>query len=189
MLKYYARTFLPWIVLAVGSTITPTVGALAGLATALVLLALDRRAGRELAELTLDISTAMFMAVWSVVVVALPHSPLLGYGTALSMAWLAVTAWLGLALGRPFVAAIARHQVDENAARAPLFRRMCGVITAVWAACFTLEALTLAMVQSQFSHALGIQIACKVAFIAAAACFTAVYSDTVRKQAARLQLV
>ncbi|MEU6561765.1 hypothetical protein [Nocardia nova] len=183
MLKYYARSFLPWIVLAVGSGVDNRVGALGGLLTSVVLLAADRRAGRRAEEITLDLSTAGFMAVFSAVAVALPDSRLLDYGAALAMVWLAVTAWTSLALRRPFTLGIARRSVSAEIARLPAFVRINVVITTVWAVCFTSEAVALAYVQSHAPHNVAALVACKAGLVSAAAIFTARYPEYARRRA------
>lgn len=188
MLKYYARTFLPWIVLAVGSGFDNRAGALAGLITAVALIVVDRRAGRRIDELILELSTAVFMAAFAACAVALPQSPVFDYGTSLSMGWLAVVAWAGLTVRRPFTLGIARRQVEEQIARTPQFLQFNMTITLVWAVCFTLEAVTLAFAQQYAPHALPVLIACKVGFLAAAAIFTARYSALAQRRAAAFEL-
>ncbi|WP_328387501.1 hypothetical protein [Nocardia sp. NBC_00416] len=183
MLKYYARSFLPWIVLAVGSGVDNRVGALGGLLTSVVLLAADRRAGRRADETILDLSTAGFMAVFSVLTVALPDSSLLDYGAALAMAWLAVTAWASLAARRPFTLGIARRTVSADIARLPAFIRINTVVTLVWALGFTCEAASLAYVQARAPHNVLALVACKVGVVAVAAIFTARYPAYARRRA------
>ncbi|WP_227984974.1 hypothetical protein [Nocardia spumae] len=183
MSKYYARTFLPWIVLAVGSGVDNRVGAVDGLIAALVLIAADRRAGRRFDELILDLSTTGFMALFALWSVFAPDSPALDYGTALAMAWLGATAWLSLALRRPFTRGIARRTVSEEIARTTAFERVNVIITLVWALCFTLEAVSLAVVRYRSPHSVVALVACKVALVAAAAIFTARYPEYARRRA------
>ncbi|QIS17188.1 hypothetical protein [Nocardia terpenica] len=183
MLKYYARTFLPWIVLAVVSGFDYRAGATAGLAAALVLLVDDRRVGTAWDAMVLDLSSAAYMAVLTVLSWSAPNLALLHYGTALSFGWLAVTAWLGLAIGRPFTAGIARRSVSEFVAGTPLFRRVNVVITAAWAVCFTLDAATLAALQRWATSNTAALLVCKFGFFAAAAIFTARYPALVQRRA------
>lgn len=182
MWKYYARSFVPWIVLAVGSGVDNRVGAIGGLISAGVLIGVGRRAGRGPDELILDLSTAGFMALFGLVAVARPDAPLLDYGTALAMGWLAATAWLSLALRRPFTLGIARRRVPEQIAGTTAFVRTNVIITTVWALCFTAEALLSAYVQHRTPHALAALIVCKVGFVAVAALFTARYPELVRRR-------
>ncbi|MEV5647766.1 hypothetical protein AB0L57_05870 [Nocardia sp. NPDC052254] len=183
MLKYYARSFLPWIVLAVASGVDNRVGALGGLLTSLVLLAADRRAGRQVDEVILDLSTAGFMAVFAAWALAAPDSPVLDYGAALAMVWLAATAWLSLALRRPFTLGIARRSVSADIARLPAFIRINVVVTTVWAVGFTCEAVALTLVQHNAPHNVAAMVVCKVGIVGAAALFTARYPEYARRRA------
>lgn len=136
----YVRGFLPWIVLAIASsTFGWQWGAVAALAVTVGLLVQDRRAGREIGALELG-GAVYFVALAALAFVA-PHSPLESYDGALSSAWLAVIAGIGLATGRPFTLAVARASVDETTARHPMFLHVNTVITAVWAASFAGTAL------------------------------------------------
>lgn len=136
----YVRGFLPWIVLAIASsTFGWQWGAPAALLVALALMVQDRRAGREAGAL--EIGGAVYFAALAAVAVLAPHSPLEAYDGALSSAWLAAIAGIGLATGRPFTLAIARRSVDEETARHPVFLRVNTVITAAWAASFAVTAL------------------------------------------------
>ncbi|RDH09815.1 hypothetical protein [Tsukamurella pulmonis] len=136
----YVRGFLPWIVLAIASSVFGWQwGAVAAFAAGVVLLSQDRRAGRQPGELELG-GLTYFLALALLAFVA-PHSPLEAYDGALSSAWLAVIAGVGLAMGRPFTLAIARRSVDERTARHPMFLHINTVITAVWAASFATTAL------------------------------------------------
>ncbi|MGF6881531.1 hypothetical protein ABIA39_002221 [Nocardia sp. GAS34] len=183
MIKNYARSFLPWIVFAVVSGFDVRAGAVAGLAAALILLINERRSGMPWDALILDISTGAYMLVIAVLACAAPHLAVLQYGTALSFGWLAVTAWFGLAIGRPFTTGIARRQVDEFIATTPLFRRINVVITTVWAICFTLDAVTLTVLQMRYPHATTPLLIAKFGFFVLAAVFTARYPDIARRRA------
>lgn len=136
----YARGFLPWIVLAIASSALGwRWGAVAALAVTLALLVQDRRAGREVGAL--ELGGGVYFVALAVLAFVAPHSPLDAYDGALSSAWLAVIAGLGLATGRPFTLAIARGSVDEQTARHPKFLHVNTVITAVWTASFAGTAL------------------------------------------------
>ncbi|MBW8483883.1 hypothetical protein [Actinomadura parmotrematis] len=182
MAKHYALTFLPWIALAVVSGVSDAAGALAGLAAALVLLAVRRRGGHRPAALVLEYSSAVYMAVLSAVALAAPDAAALRYGASLAIGWLALTAWGGLAIGRPFTEGIARRRVTAEIAARPLFRRIMVTVTAVWAAGFTVTALALAAVQYAAPHQTALLIACKVAGFALPAAFTARYPEHARKR-------
>ncbi|NUW41932.1 hypothetical protein [Nonomuraea rhodomycinica] len=185
MLKYYGRTFLPWIALAVVSGFDARTGAITGLAAALVLLALDRlRSGIAWNALILETSTTVYMALLTALSFAAPGSPVLGYGASLAIAWLAVTAWGTLAAGRPFTEGIARRQVEAHIAATERFRQINVVITRAWAVGFTLTAIALACVQHWAPQAVAVLVACKVAGFTLPAVFTARYTARARERAA-----
>lgn len=136
----YVRGFLPWIVLAIASsTLGWQWGAVAALAATVGLLVQDRRAGREAGAL--ELGGAVYFVALAAIAFAAPHSPLEAYDGALSSAWLAVIAGIGLATGRPFTLAVARRSVDAETAGHPLFLHVNMVITGVWAASFAATAL------------------------------------------------
>ncbi|MQY26840.1 hypothetical protein [Nocardia aurantia] len=182
MLKYYARTFLPWILLAVVSGFDERAGALAGLTAAVLLLIDDRRKGTPWDAMILDASSAAYMAVLSVLTLVAPHLAVLRYGTSLAIGWLAITAWAGLAAGQPFTIGIARRSVSEFVASTAVFRRINIVITTVWALCFTIDAVVLAVLQHWAPHNVPLLVICKVGFFTAAAIFTVRYPKVVQRR-------
>lgn len=182
MAKYYARTFLPWIVLAVVSGFDARTGAAAGLAAALALLGQDLRRGHRTDALILEISTSAFMALLTALAFAAPGSPVLDYGASLAIGWLAATAWGTLLVRRPFTEGIARRQVTAEIAGTALFRRINRVITAVWAGSFTAMAAALGAVQHWNPHDTALLVAVKVAGFAVPAVFTARYPGIARKR-------
>lgn len=182
MPKYYARTFLPWIVLAVASGFDDQAGAVAGLVTALVLLGQDLRRGHRADALILEISTSVYMAALTALAFTVPDSSVLDYGASLAIGWLAITAWGTLVLRRPFTAGIARRRVSAEIAATGLFTRVNRVITAVWAAGFTVTAVVLGLVQHWAPDATALLVAVKVAGFTVPAVFTARYPDRARKR-------
>ncbi|MCP2334974.1 hypothetical protein [Actinomadura rupiterrae] len=182
MLKYYGLTFLPWIILAVVSGSNPQAGAAAGLAAALALLAADVRRGLRWDGLLLEISTAVFLAAFTVLVFMAPHAAAVHYGASLSIGWLALTAWGTIAAGVPFTEGIARRQVSAEIAATALFHRIAVVLTSAWAAAFTVSATCLGLVQHFAPHQTGLLVAVKVACFAAPAWFTRWYPEVARKR-------
>ncbi|MQY06785.1 hypothetical protein [Actinomadura macrotermitis] len=182
MLKYYGLTFLPWITLAVVADIDDRAGAAAGLAVALAVLVLQRRSGQPWGAQILECSTAVYMAALTAFAVSAPDAGILKYGAALAIGWLAVTAWGGLAIGRPFTEGIARRDVTAEVAATGLFRSIVTVIAVVWATGFTLTAIALACVQHWAPHQTALLIAVKVAGFAVPAVFTARYPEAARKR-------
>jgi hypothetical protein len=182
MATYYVRTFLPWILLAVVSGHDDQAGAVAGLVAALVLLAQDLRRGHRAGSLVLEISTLAYMALLTVVAFTAPGSPVLDYGASLSIGWLAGTAWGTLLLGRPFTAGVARRSVPAEIAATGLFTRISRVLTAVWAAGFTVVAVALGCVQHWAPEDTALLVAVKVAGFTVPAVVTARYPEIARKR-------
>ena len=182
MPKYYARTFLPWILLAVISGFDDRAGAVAGLVAALALLAQDVRRGHRADALILEISTAVFMAALTALAFTVPGSAVLDYGASLAIAWLGATAWGTLLARRPFTAGIARRQVSAEIAGTALFARINRVITTVWAASFTVMAAALGLVQYWTPDDTALLVAVKIAGFAVPAVFTARYPEAARKR-------
>ncbi|TBO58597.1 hypothetical protein EYS09_16540 [Streptomyces kasugaensis] len=145
----YLRSFIPWLVYAGVSSIGWQWGALAGLVLAVVLLAADRAAGLSLETRVLEYGTIVFFAALTALAFARPDSGLQAYGSALSVGWLALIAWLSIAVRRPFTTAIARRMAPPEVWETPLFRRINTVLTAVWALSFTLTAIAQAIVSAQ----------------------------------------
>ncbi|WP_141581766.1 hypothetical protein [Actinomadura sp. WMMA1423] len=182
MPKYYARTFLPWILLAVVSGFDDRAGAASGLVAALVLLGLDLRRGHRADSLILEASTSVFMAALTALAFTVPGSPVLDYGASLAIGWLALTAWGTLLIGRPFTAGIARRQVTAEIAATDLFRSINRVLTAVWAASFTVLAAALGCVQHWSPDATALLVAVKVTGFVGPAVFTARYPESARRR-------
>ncbi|MGW3243519.1 hypothetical protein [Streptomyces sp. NPDC001070] len=183
----YLRSFLPWIAFAVVATeIDWRFGALAGLLLSIGLVVLDRRAGRSPDQMVIELSSGVFFALLAALAFAAPDSPLEPYNTALSLGWLALTAWGSLAVRRPFTLGIAKTMVPPEVWGNRVFLRTNVIITAVWAVSFTVNAALLAVLLAAAPHALAAIIAVKVCGFAVPAVFTVRYSRAVaaRRQAA-----
>lgn len=181
---HYLRGFAPWIVYACLSPLGWQWSALAGLVTGLALIAMNLKAGLAADALVLECSTALFFAALTAVAFAAPHSSVSRYGGALSFAWLAVTAWATLALRRPFTLGIARRTTPREFWHTPQFLRINVVITAVWAAAFTLTALALAAC-GPAGGGTGLKITFQVLGFVAPAVFTARYPKIMQARYAR----
>jgi hypothetical protein len=176
--------FLPWIVYAVIATGDEwRWGAIAGLGIALILVVLDRRAGKGWDEMVIETSAAAFFACLTALSLAAPHSPLTPYGPALVNVWLAGTAWGSLAARKPFTLGIARTMAPPEVWETPRFYRVNAIITAVWAVAFTVAAISLTLVLSVSPHATAAVITIKVLAFAVPAVFTAWYPKFVRRRA------
>lgn len=182
MLLYYVRTFLPWIVLAVVSGWNDKAGALAGLATVLLLLAQDLLRGHRADSLILELSTVVFMALLSALAFAAPDSSLMDYGASMAIGWLALTAWGTVLAGRPFTEGVARRDVDAEIAATDLFKRITMVIAIVWAISFTVMAVVLAYVQHAAPDDTALLVAVKVAGFSIPAVFTGRYPAIAQKR-------
>ncbi|MGW0806087.1 hypothetical protein [Nonomuraea sp. NPDC002799] len=178
--------FLPWIVYAVIATGDEwRWGAITGLAIAVVLVVIDRRAGKGWDEMVIEASAAVFFACLTVFSLLAPHSPLTPYGPALVNVWLAGTAWGSLAVRRPFTLGIARTMAPREVWETPRFYRVNLIITAVWGAAFTIAAISLTLILNVSPHATALVIAVKVLSFCVPAVFTAWYPKRVRSVSAR----
>ncbi len=144
----YLRSFAPWIIFALVSLVDWRFGALAGVLSSAVVLGRAHRRGEALDGQILELSSTVFFVLLTVVAFADPHSALKGWAAAASLLWLAATAWLSLAVARPFTLGIARQTVPQSLWGNPVFRQVNMVITAVWAATFTVIGIGTALCQT-----------------------------------------
>jgi hypothetical protein len=179
----YLRGFAPWIAFAAVSAAGWQWGALTGLVLAVWLLAQNRRAGTAADALILEYGMAAFFAVLTVVAFAATDSGLRHWTGALSLGWLAVIAWAGLVVGQPFTLGIARRQVAPEVWDSPVFLHINRVLTAVWAAAFTVTAIVLIPV-SAADLGSAVSIPVQVAGFVVPAVFTARYPERARAGAA-----
>ncbi|MGK5728977.1 hypothetical protein [Streptomyces sp. URMC 124] len=175
----YVRGFIPWIAFAVVSSAGWQWGAVAGLVAGAGLLVKERKAGAAVDSLILEASTVCFFAALTAWAFAAPHSGLQHFGGALSLGWLALTAWATLAVGRPFTTGIAKTQAPREVWDTPVFRRINVVITSAWALAFTLTAAALAAV-SAAGLGSSVSVPVQIAGFALPALFTARYPERVR---------
>jgi hypothetical protein len=175
----YLRGFVPWIAFAAVSSFGWQWGALAGLLLGLRLVVQDHRAGVSADSLILERSTVVFFAALTVFAFVRGDSGLQDYTGTLSLGWLAVTAWLTLAVKRPFTLGIARRQVPAEMWDNPVFLRVNVVLTTAWAAAFTVTSAVLAAVSAaHLGDAVSIPV--QIAGFVLPALFTARYPDRVR---------
>ncbi|MEU8681282.1 hypothetical protein [Streptomyces sp. NPDC048611] len=175
----YLRGFIPWLVFAGVSSAGWQWGALAGLVAAAALLIADRAAGLSPGLRLLEYGTIVFFAALAAVAFARPDSGLRMYGSALSMGWLAVIAWVSIAVRRPFTMGIARRMAPPEVWHTPFFRRINVVLTAAWALSFTVSALAQAAASAYGWH-LAFSILIQLAGFVLPARFTAVYPERAR---------
>jgi hypothetical protein len=173
----YIRGFVPWILFAIVSSFGWQWGALVGLIAAVALTATQLRLGLD--TLILELSTVLFFAALTAIAFTAPQSPLHDWSGVASMGWLALTAWTGLAAGRPFTTGIARQQTEPELWHHPAFRRTNRVITAVWSAAFTATAIALAVVHL-VNAGTAAEIVVQVLGFVLPAIFTGRYPERVR---------
>ncbi|MFF1631446.1 hypothetical protein [Streptomyces sp. NPDC058272] len=170
----YLRGFIPWIISGVVSSFDWRWGAVAGLASGLLLLLQDRRRGIGLDALILEISTVAYFVVVGAVAVARPDSALADHTDVVSFGWLAATAWGTLAIRRPFTLGIARRQTPREYWEMPEFIRVNNHITTAWGAGFTFIGVSLAVCGAVDAPA-WVAIAAHVAGLVGPAVFTKVH--------------
>lgn len=178
----YLRIFLPWILFAAVSAAGWQWGALTGLVLTVLVLGQNRRAGVPRDAQVIELSMLVFFAVLTVVAFAATGSGLKHWTGVLSLGWLGLVSWTGLAAGRPFTLGIARRQAPREVWETPGFRRINTVITTVWAAAFTVTALVLIpLVTADLGS--GVTIPVQIAGFAVPAVFTGRYVERVRARA------
>jgi hypothetical protein len=183
----YLRGFIPWIAFAVISSFSWQWGALTGLVLSLGLLVQARRSKIALDSQILEISTLVYFAALTVVAFSLTDSPLKHYTGTMSMAWLALTAWGGLVISRPFTLGIAKRQTPQELWSSPIFVKVNVVITTAWAAAFTVTSVVLAVLASSNVGSAG-SIPVQVAGFVIPAIFTARYPERIRARYAAQEL-
>ncbi|GGU81467.1 hypothetical protein GCM10010211_54500 [Streptomyces albospinus] len=175
----YLRGFIPWLVFAGVSAAGWQWGALAGLAASVVLLIADRAAGLSLDTRLLEYGTIAYFAGLAVLAFAHPDSSLKAYSSALSMGWLALIAWVSIAVRRPFTLAIARRVAPPEVWQTALFRRINVVLTAAWALSFTASALAQAVIAAYGMSAV-FSLLVQIAGFVLPVRFTAAYPERAR---------
>jgi hypothetical protein len=175
----YLRGFLPWIAFAALSSFGWQWGAPAGLALAVGLFLQGRRKGTPLDSQVLEVSTMAYFVALTALASLVPQSPVRDFVGAISMAWLALTAWGGLAVRRPFTLGIAKQQTPEEYWRLPVFLRINVVLTMAWAIAFTVTGAVLAVLDVAHVGPV-VTIPAQVAGFVIPAVFTAKYPERVR---------
>ena len=175
----YLRGFIPWIVFAAMPSNDLKWAAVVALLVGVVLFRRQRRRGVEADAMILEISTIAFFAVLAALAYAAPHSSLPQYTGALSFVWLALTAWGSLAVRHPFTLGIARQGTSRELWNRPQFIPVNVVITAVWAAAFTLTGAAVAICEIAGAGTIA-SIACEAAGFVLPAIFTARYPKIVQ---------
>lgn len=176
----YLRGFIPWIVFAVMPSRDLKWAAALALLVGVAIFGRQRRKGVEADAMILEISTVVFFAALVALAYAVPNfSVLARYTGALSFAWLALTAWGSLAVRHPFTLGIARQSTPPEIWDRPQFMQVNVVITAVWAAAFTLTGAAVAVCVIAGAGTIA-SIACEAVGFVLPAIFTARYPRIVQ---------
>ncbi|MFE1951395.1 hypothetical protein ACFW9D_13090 [Streptomyces sp. NPDC059524] len=157
---------------------------LVGLALAVVLAGAQRRGGRGWDALVIEVSAALYFAGCTVAAFAAPDSTLVEhYASAGSSLWFALVAWGSLGVGRPFTLGIARTQVPRELWGNPVFHKVNVVISAVWAASFTVSGIGTAWLRHAQPHDSVGRTVLTVLCVALPILFTVRYPDIARARA------
>lgn len=134
--------FAPWIAFGiVGGHSGWTAGVLAGLAATVAVAIYSRRGGAGIDILTGG--SVVFFAAMLALAPVLPHTAQDYYTQALSHGFMALLMWLSIVVGRPFTLPFAKRRAPQHVWNAPMFRRTNLIISALWAASFTLGTIVL----------------------------------------------
>jgi hypothetical protein len=180
----YLRTFAPWIVYAVIPSAHWNWAALIALVLSIALIAQQTRAGRGLDAQIIELGSAVFFAVITVVAFVSPDSGLHPYTPALSSAALALIAGVSLAVRKPFTLGIAKQTTPREFWDQPLFIRTNVIITAVWTGCFAAGAIALAGLAHSGST---VRTIVQIAAFAVPMVFTLRYVAHIQAKAAQLR--
>lgn len=175
----YLRGFIPWIAFAVVSGFNWQWAALLGLVGSVGLLIQARAKRIPLDSQILELSTLVYFAALTALAFSQPTSGLHSYTGAMSMGWLALTAFGGLAIRRPFTLGIAKLQTPKELWDTPVFKKVNYVITSVWAVAFLLTAIVLGIFDALHVGE-TVSIIVQVAGFVLPALFTHSYPDRVR---------
>jgi hypothetical protein len=177
----YLRGFIPWIAFAVVSGFSWQWAAALGLVGSVGLLIRARMRNIPLDSQILELSTLVYFGVLTGLAFDQPHSGLHNYTGAMSMGWLALTAFGGLAVRRPFTLGIAKLQTPKEFWNTPVFQKVNYVITSVWATAFLITAIVLGIFDATHVSE-TVSIIVQVAGFVLPALFTRTYPERVRSR-------
>jgi hypothetical protein len=180
----YLRGFLPWIAFAVVSSADWRWAALLALLLSIGLLVRDRRSGVRLDAQILDLGSIAFFVLLTVVAFVDPHSVLHQFDNSLSGAWLAMVAWLTLAVRRPFTSGFARRQAPPEVWETPAFKHTNTVLTLAWTIALSGIAVC-AFIGDALNAPLLFNVTYEVIGYGSAIWFTKTYVEKVRAAVAR----
>lgn len=181
----YVLAFAPWIVYAVIPSSQWRWAALAALAITVAETAWGLSRRRPAASMIIEFGSMAFFAAATGLSFADPQTALHPYLPALANGWLAVISWLSLAVRQPFTLGIAKQSTPREAWHQPLFIRTNVIITAVWAACFTVGSAVIATCVAAGAGS-GIRALVQVASFVVPMVFTVRYVSVVTARVARI---
>lgn len=179
----FLRTALPWLLFAALAAVSWPASAGAGVLASIALLRRERRAGTGWQDLILQTSSLAFFVLVLAAALAAPHSSLRPYSGAGSQAWLGLTAWFSLAIRQPFTMSFAKQSAPPEIWGEPRFLKVNTVITAFWAAGFSVFAVLIALTYAA-THNSGAAGAVQLIGLAVSAMFTVRYAARARSRAA-----
>lgn len=174
-------SFAPWVaflVIARGSLARVEIALLVALAMSVVMAVLKLHRG-----IIMWVGLVFFTAA-TVAVVGLHNMWTVRHLGVLANGALALGSWGTLAVGRPFTLEYARQHTDPAKWHDPLFIRVNVLLTAVWAATFTVNTALAWVLMKHWLPEWACHTASYAALLAAAA-FTSWYPAQVRKRARR----
>lgn len=150
------RTLLgcsPFIVCGLLSAFTEwRIGTVVALTLSVVLAFAAFREGGGAAGAVLEISGAVFCAGAFVIAFSTPEAAVSDFVGSLANGWLALTAWLSVAISRPFTMLTERRRVPEPVWRDPAFRQAHALVSSLWSVVFTAVAVVLVIVEYRAPH-------------------------------------
>lgn len=174
--------FAPWLSLLIigqGSLVRLKIGLVVALALSIVMGVTRLHRGVILWM------GLLFFTYATVAVAALDDMWTARHMGILAHAFLAASAWLTIAIGRPFSLDYAREHTDPSLWNAPDFIRSNVVITGAWAAVFTLNAVLAWGKMEKFAlPERGYEIV-SYSFLVGAAAFTTWYPQRLRQKRQR----
>jgi hypothetical protein len=128
----------------------------------------------------------LFFTAATVAVIAFEDTWTLRHLGVLANGALAAAAWLTIVVGKPFTLDYAKDHVDPSLWKDPQFVRSNTLITAIWAAAFTINAsLAFGKMEKAGLPDLGYELV-SYALLVATAVFTVWYPAYLRRKRARL---
>lgn len=181
-MNMYLRGFIPWIIFACFPSKDLPTAALVSLIVGAFLIFQDIKRGTDADALILEGSTVGYFAVLTALAHADKGADLSHWSGVFAFSWLALTAWITLAVRHPFTLGIARKTTPREYWDQPAFLHVNVVITLVWAIAFTVTAVAIAACYGAGFGAAG-DYTCQALGFAIPAIFTNRYPKIVQARA------